>query len=55
MVWVAEDGTVLRQDVYLMSAKLRFERCTEQPMLELADELLDLETVATLAPPQTAP
>ena len=29
VVWVADDGMVLRQDVYLMDAKLRFERCTE--------------------------
>ena len=29
VVWVADDGTVLRQDVHLMDAKLRFERCTE--------------------------
>jgi hypothetical protein len=48
VVWVAEDGTVLQQDIHLMNAKLRFVRCTEQPMIELASELLDLETVATL-------
>jgi hypothetical protein len=48
VVWVAEDGTVLRQDVHLMNAKLRFVRCTERPMIELANKLLDLETVATL-------
>jgi hypothetical protein len=55
VIWVAEDGTVLRQDIYLMSAKLRFSRRTEPTMLELAHKLLDLETVATLAPPQDAP
>jgi hypothetical protein len=37
-----------------MNARLRFERRTEEPMLELAHQLLDLETVATLAPPQDA-
>jgi hypothetical protein len=52
VVWVAEDGTVLRQDMYLMTAKLRFERSTDPKMLELARELLDLETVATVAMPQ---
>jgi hypothetical protein len=53
VMWVAEDGTVLRQDVYLMNTKLRFERCHEPHMLKLASELLDLNTVATL--PQPAP
>jgi hypothetical protein len=55
VIWVAEDGTVLRQDIYLMSAKLRFVRRTEKSMLDLARNLLDLETVATLAPSQDAP
>ena len=55
VVWVAEDGTVLRQDIYLMNAKLRFERCVEPEMLALADKLLDLKTVATLVPPQHSP
>jgi hypothetical protein len=55
VIWVSEDGTVLRQDIYLMSAKLRFDRRTEQSMLDLAHNLLDLETVATLAPSQDAP
>jgi hypothetical protein len=52
VVWVAEDGTVLRQDTYLMTAKLRFERSTDPELLELAKDLLDLETVATLPTPQ---
>jgi len=55
VVWVADDGTVLRQDIYLMSARLRFERTTAPEMLELADKLLDLKTVATLARPQHVP
>jgi hypothetical protein len=55
VVWVAEDGTVLRQDIYLMNAKLRFVRCTERPMIELASKLLDLDAVATLATPQRSP
>jgi hypothetical protein len=55
VVWVADDGMVLRQDVYLMNARLRFERCTEQPMIELAHKLLDLENIATLAPPSQSP
>jgi len=48
VLWVADDGEVLRQDVHLMDTKLRFDRCHEPRMIELAKELLDLETVATL-------
>jgi hypothetical protein len=55
MVWVGEDGTVLRQDLYLMDTKLRFERRVEPHMLELAEELLELDKVATLAPPHDEP
>jgi len=54
-LWVAEDGTVLRQDVHWIDAKLRFERCTEPHMLKLAEELLDLGSVATLTPPHFSP
>jgi hypothetical protein len=49
--WVAEDGTVLRHDVYLMNTKLRFERRRAPQMIALANDLLDRETVATLATP----
>jgi hypothetical protein len=51
VVWVGDDGTVLRQDLYLMDTKLRFERRDEPHMLKLAEELLDLKTVATIASP----
>jgi hypothetical protein len=54
-LWVADDGTVLRQDVYLMEVKLRFERCNEPHMLRRAEELLDLKSVATITTPQAAP
>jgi hypothetical protein len=54
VLWVAEDGEVLRQDVYLMETKLRFERCHEPLMLKLAADLLDLESVATLPTSATA-
>lgn len=50
-VWVADDGDVLRQDVYLMNAKLRFERRTDPQAIRMASELLDLGTVATLTTP----
>jgi hypothetical protein len=57
VVWVADDGTVLRQDVYLMDAKLRFERCTEPRMILLAEKLLDINSVATIPvlPSNSAP
>ncbi len=55
VVWVADDGMVLRQDVYLMDAKLRFERCTEPRMIKLAKKLLDINSVATIPVPQTSP
>jgi hypothetical protein len=55
MLWVAEDGMVLRHDVYLMNAtKLRFERCYEPQLLKQASELLDLDTVATLGAPSSS-
>lgn len=54
-VWVADDGTVLRQDVYWTDTKLRFERSTEPKMIKLAEEMLELDQVATLATPQPAP
>lgn len=55
VVWVADDGTVLRQDVHIMDAKLRFERCTEPRMLKMAEQLLDLDSVATIAEPRPEP
>lgn len=51
VVWVSDDGTVLRQDMHWMDAKLRFERCSEPHMIKLAEELLDIDAVATIAPP----
>lgn len=52
VVWVADDGMVLRQEIHLMEAKLRFERCTEPQDLKTAAELLDIDSVATV-PQQT--
>jgi hypothetical protein len=51
-VWVADDGTVLRQDVKLMDLKLRFERCIEPHMIKLAEKLLKPDTVAHVSAPQ---
>jgi hypothetical protein len=54
VLWVADDGLVLRQDLYLLGATLRFERCTERKMIKMAARLLDLETFATVTTPQPA-
>ncbi len=48
VVWVAEDGTVLCQEVNLMDAKLRFERCTDRKSLKMAKRLLNIDSVATI-------
>jgi hypothetical protein len=50
-VWVADDGIVLRQDVYLVNTKLRFERRTDAKAIRLANDLLELDVVATLTTP----
>ena len=52
VVWVGDDGTVLRQDIILMDARLRFERCMEPGMIELAEKLLDIDSVATITAPR---
>lgn len=38
--WVEPDGTVLRQDVFISGAKLRFERLPAERALEVGQELL---------------
>lgn len=55
VVWVSEDGTVLRQDLHLMDTKLRFERRSEPHMLRMAEQLLELDSVATIASPHDVP
>jgi hypothetical protein len=54
VVWVAEDGTVLRQDLHLVGTTLRFERRTEPRAIDKAQRMLDLKTFAT-TPPSTQP
>lgn len=51
VLWVADDGVVLRQDVYLVNVKLRFERRDDPEGLKLGRELLDLANVATITDP----
>ena len=49
-VWVAEDGTVLRQDAYFMNVRLRFERLDDEQAREMAGSQLDLASEATVLP-----
>lgn len=55
VLWVAEDGTVLRHDLHLMNVKLRFERRDDPATLEKGERLLDLGRVATLTAPSDSP
>lgn len=48
-LWVAEDGTVLRQDVFLLNVRLRFNRMQDAESERRAVELLDLDSVASVA------
>lgn len=47
-LWVAEDGTVLRQDMYFMGVKLRFDRLTDEQSEKIGAEQLDLAAEATV-------
>ena len=49
--WVADDGVVVRQDVYLVNVKLRFERRDDPKSLQAGKVLLDLGQFATIADP----
>jgi len=43
VVWVRDDGYVIRQDAYFMNVCLRFTRMTDDESKQLADELLELD------------
>lgn len=49
-LWVAEDGTVLREELLLMDIVLTFDRVEDERAESLAEELLELDRYATLAP-----
>jgi hypothetical protein len=49
--WVAEDGTVLREEISLMDISLRFDRAIDDNAIALAEELLELDRFATLSAP----
>jgi hypothetical protein len=51
VLWVADDGVVVRQDIYLVNVKLRFERRDDPKSLQAGKKLLDLGQVATIAEP----
>jgi hypothetical protein len=51
VLWVADDGVVLRQDLHMMNVTLRFERRDDPKGLALGKKLLDLDRVATLTNP----
>lgn len=53
IVWVREDGRVLRQDSYFMNVRLRFCRLTDAESAELADELLDLDLYSATTTPES--
>ena len=46
-IWVAEDGRVLRQELVLLSARLRFERMSPVESKKMASSHLELERYAT--------
>jgi hypothetical protein len=50
IVWVADDGTVLRQDAHFMNVRLRFERLDDTQANELAADQLNLDVEASVAP-----
>jgi hypothetical protein len=54
-LWVAEDGTVLREELVLMDLVLTFDRVPDDRTEQMAAELLDLNHYATLAPQEKAP
>jgi hypothetical protein len=49
-MWVAEDGMVLRPDMYFMNVRLRFERLSDQGATDIAAKHLDLASEATVVP-----
>lgn len=52
VLWVEEDGRVLRQDSFFMNVCLRFTRVPEQESASLADEWLDLDVYSSVATPK---
>ncbi len=48
-LWVAEDGTLLREEIRLMDVSLRFDRTLEEDLLADAEALLELDRFATLS------
>ncbi len=51
-LWVADDGTVIRQEVQLLSVRLRFDRMDDEESRLIAADFLELDRVATLTTPE---
>lgn len=47
-LWVAEDGTVLREEISLMDVLLRFDRVDNEAAEKMASEMLNLKRYATI-------
>jgi hypothetical protein len=50
VIWVGEEGTVLRQDVYVMSDPLRFDRALDPGSVKYAEQMLDMRSVSSGVP-----
>jgi hypothetical protein len=46
-LWVMDDGTVIRQDIFLINVRLRFNRKLDEQSLAWAEQQLGLESVTT--------
>ncbi|TWT75886.1 hypothetical protein Pla123a_26700 [Posidoniimonas polymericola] len=55
VVWVAEDGRVLRQDVYFLNTRLRFARLSDEESAQMADAHLELDRYAAVTQPESSP
>jgi hypothetical protein len=47
VLWVAEDGVVLRQDAYFLNTRLRFVRMSDDQATAMAGDYLELDKYAT--------
>ncbi|MGL4512788.1 MAG: hypothetical protein ACRCT8_06830 [Lacipirellulaceae bacterium] len=54
-LYVADDGRVIRQEVFLLGSKLEFERLSDRMSEKVADERLDLNRYASTRVPEWSP
>jgi hypothetical protein len=50
-LWVTDDGTVIRQDIFLINVRLRFDRKLDDQSLAWAEQQLGLDSVTTATNP----